>query len=84
MITTIRRPVTKRCPYRDETDYGELVITFEGAAPELHELGTLVDNLAAQPISHESFTGQLRAMLPPGASVATTWRTGPWSVEVSC
>jgi hypothetical protein len=81
MITVIRRPVIKRCPFKDETDAGELVITFPGAAPELHDLGTLVDNLAAQPISHENFTAQLSAMLPPGASLVTTWHTGPWTVE---
>lgn len=83
MNTTIRRPVIKRCPFKDETDAGELVITFAGAAPELHDLGKLVDSLAAQEISHENFTSQLSAMLPPGASVVTTWHTGPWDVEVT-
>jgi hypothetical protein len=82
MITTIRRHVQKRCPFKDEMDSGELVIVFDGTAPELHQLAKEVDSLASNPISHENFTGQLAAILPPGTSVTTTWNTGPWSVEV--
>ena len=43
MKTTIRRPVIKQCPYRLETDAGELVIVFDGAAPELPVAGRRVD-----------------------------------------
>jgi hypothetical protein len=82
VITIIRRPVIKRCPFKDETDAGELVITFDGAAPELHDLAAQVDKLAAEPVSHEDFTSAVAALVP-GAHVATTWSTGPWSVEVT-
>lgn len=81
MITTIRRPVIKRCPFVGETDAGELVITFPGEAPELHNLAGQVDALCAEPISHEEFTASVAAMVPD-AHVVTTWSTGPWSVEV--
>lgn len=81
MITVIRRPVIKRCPFVDETDAGELVITFPGEALELHNLAAEVDKLSAEPVSHEEFTASVAAMVP-GAHVVTTWNTGPWSVEV--
>ena len=82
MTTTIRRPVIKRCPFKDETDAGELVITFPGDAPELHNLAVQVDELAAKPVTHEDFTAAVAEMVPE-ARVVTTWHTGPWSVEVS-
>lgn len=80
--TIIRRPVIKRCPFKDEIDAGELVITIPGEAPELHALAEQVDALAAEPVSHEEFTTRVSALLAPGAEVMTTWHTGPWSVEV--
>lgn len=83
MITVIRRPVIKRCPFRDETDAGELVITFTGPAPELHELAAQVDLLAAGPVSHEDFTARVAELLPEGSLAVTTWHTGPWTVEVT-
>ena len=84
MITTIRRQVTKQCPFKDETDTGELAITIPGEAPELHDLAAAVDRLAAGgPISHEDFTAMVADMLPPGSQVVTRWRTGPWDVEVA-
>lgn len=83
MITVIRRPVVKRCPFKDEVDAGELVITLAGRAPELHELGERIDRLAAHPVSHEDFTREVCALLPEGARVVTTWHTGPWAVEVT-
>ena len=79
--TTIRRPVIKQCPFKDETDAGELVITFAGDAPELHGLAAKVDALNAEPVSHEDFTAAVAALVPD-ARVVTTWNTGPWSVEV--
>lgn len=83
MITTIRRPVIKRCPYKDETDAGELVITIPGEAPELHALGEAIDKIAAEPVSHEEFTLAVAGLLPDGCTVTTMWHTGPWSVEVT-
>jgi hypothetical protein len=82
MITTLTRQVVKRCPYKDETDAGELVIVIDGDVPELHELGRQVDELSAGRITHEDFTSDVAALLP-GAQVTTRWKTGPWSVEVS-
>lgn len=81
-VTILRRPVIKRCPYKNETDAGDLIITIPGPAPELHELGDCVDALAAQAISHEDFTSGVTALLPDGSQVTTHWNTGPWSVEV--
>lgn len=82
MITVISRTVVKRCPFRDETDIGELVITLDGPAPELHELAGHMDRLTSTPVSHEDFTTAVTRLLPPGAEVVTRWRTGPWQVEV--
>jgi hypothetical protein len=82
MITILRRPVVKQCPFKDETDAGELVITVPGNAPELHALAAAVDAAASGRVSHEDFTRRVAALLPPGSEAVTTWRTGPWSVEV--
>jgi hypothetical protein len=83
VITTIRRPVIKRCPFKDETDAGELVITFAGEAPELHALAAEIDALCAGPVSHEAFTKAVYALIPAASLVVTTWNTGPWSVEIT-
>ena len=82
MITTLRRQVIKQCPYKDETDAGELVITIPGEAPELHDLAARVDAAAAGRVSHEEFTRKVTALCPPGSQVTTTWHTGPWRAEV--
>jgi hypothetical protein len=47
MITTITRQVVKQCPYKNETDVGELTVVIDGEAPELHDLAERVDKLAA-------------------------------------
>lgn len=83
ITTTLRRQVVKRCPYKAETDVGELVITIPGEAPELHALADAIDAAAADPVSHEAFTAEVADMLPAGSKVTTTWHTGPWSVEVT-
>lgn len=82
-MITLRRPVIKRCPFKDETDAGELVIVLPGDAPELHHLGEQIEALCAEPVTHEDFTRGVADMLGEGAQVTTTWHTGPWSVEVS-
>lgn len=82
MITTIRRQVIKRCPFRPEWDIGDLTVVIGGPAPELHELGQRIDALCADPISHEDFTAAVAGLIPD-ATVTTNWRTGPWAVEVS-
>ena len=82
-MITLRRPVIKRWPFKDEADAGELVITLLGDAPELHQLGEEIDRLCAKPVTHENFTRAVLGILPEFAQVSTTWRTGPWLVEVS-
>jgi hypothetical protein len=80
MVTvTLRSTVIKQCPYRDETDTGELVIVLDGDAPEL---AAQIDALCAEPITHEQFTERLAAILPTGARITTNWTTGPWAVQV--
>jgi hypothetical protein len=81
-MITIRRPVIKRCPFKPETDAGELIITFPGDAPELHNLAAWVDSLCADRITHEEFTRKVADFLGDGVQVVTKWHTGPWSVEV--
>lgn len=81
-MITIRRPVIKRCPFKDETDAGELAITFPEDAPELHNLAEQIDKLCAEPVTHEDFTRGVLDLLGGDAAVTTTWHTGPWSVEV--
>jgi len=83
MSVTIRRQVIKRCPFKDEMDAGELVITICGDAPELHKLGREIDGLCGSPVSHEDFTRGVLALVPEGSAVTTRWHTGPWFVEVS-
>jgi hypothetical protein len=83
LTTTLRRQVIKECPYKDETDVGELTIVIPGEAPELHNLADAVNTLSRGPVSHEDFTLGVADMLPPGSKVTTTWRTGPWDVEVT-
>lgn len=82
MTVIVRRQVFKRCPYVPEDDFGELVITFPGDAPELHELGERISQLMGVADTHEAFTRRV-AELVPGAEVMTRWHTGPWDVEVT-
>jgi len=82
---TMRRPVIKRCPFKEELDAGDLTIIILGPAPELHELDQGIEVICATPVSHEDFTSRVLALLPvPGkAQVTTTWHTGTWNVEVN-
>lgn len=83
MMTTVTRQITKTCPYKNEADEGQLSITFYGdEAPELHDLAARIDELCVEPISHERFTQKVISLVP-GAEVSTSWKTGPWLVEVS-
>jgi hypothetical protein len=81
MIVILRRPVIKQCPFKDELDAGELIITIPYAAPELHQFAAQIDAVTARPVSHEDFTTAVARLLPD-AQIVTTWHTGPWSVEV--
>jgi hypothetical protein len=83
VITTVTRPIIKQCPFRNETDAGTLTITFPGEAPELHNLAARIDEICAEPVTHEEFTLAIADLLPDGTHIRTTWNTGPWSVEVT-
>jgi len=83
MITTSRRPVIKQCPYKAETDFGELVITTAGRPPRLPALDAAIAAITARPVSHEDFTADVAALLPAGARAASTWHTAGWAVEVT-
>ena len=82
-MITMRRPLLKHCPYREETDAGELTVVLPADAPELHDLGRQIDALCGQPVTHEDFTRAVLGLLPEGATVTTRWHTGPWDVEVT-
>jgi hypothetical protein len=86
MVTTLRRPVIKQCPHRDETDAGTLTVVIDGPAPELHEFAAGIDALCGKPVSHEDFTIGVCDLLDAAgiynAAVTTTWHTGPWDVQV--
>lgn len=82
MIVSLDWGVHKRCPFKDEDDWGQLHIAIPGVAPELHKLAEDVAALTVNPISHEDFTREVRALLPEGSWVVTNWETGPWRVEV--
>lgn len=81
---TLRWAITKRCPFRDEIDAGQMVITVGENAPELHNLAGEVSRLTAEPVSHEDFTRAVAMLLPAGSEVVTTWNTGPFDVTVTC
>ena len=82
-MITLRMTVIKQCPFRDETDTGELIITLPGDAPELHNLAEQVGKLCAEPVTHEDFTRSVRDLLNGEATIVTRWHTGPWDVEVT-
>jgi len=81
-MITASRPMTKQCPFVSETDRGTLTIACPDDAPELHELGRQTDKIAAAPITHEEFTRQAAALLPPGSVAEWETQTGVWSVKV--
>ena len=83
-MIVVSMPVTKRCPFRDETDIGHLTVTAPGDSPELHSLAEQIRELATrEPVSHEDYTRAVAWLLPAGTKVVTTWQTGPWDVEVT-
>ncbi len=78
----IKMDVTKPCPYIDkEMDIGTVEIEFDGVAPELHQLGAWILDIAQTPMTHEDFTVAVANHV--NAKVTTTWRTGKWEVECS-
>lgn len=83
---TLTAPVRHRCPFRDEHDEGTLEVSYEqrGEVVELHALRRFLEELAAEAITHEAFTGRVAGFpLPPGATVTTRWRTAGIDVTVT-
>lgn len=81
-MITIRMPVIKPCPFRDEIDAGLLEFTLPGEAPELHDLARKICVICAEPSTHEAFTLAVLDLLGGEGLVVTRWHTGPFEVEV--
>lgn len=80
MKTTVTATVRKTCPFREEKDTGTVTFVFDGTAPELHHLASV---LAAYPlirISHEDFTQRMAD--ETGAKVTSYWETAGLRVTV--
>lgn len=85
-MIALRKPVAKRCPYRDELDIGDVDITLDAEdAPELHALAEAIDEVGRDPVglTHEEFTRRVVALIDGPATVTTTWKTGGWVVVIS-
>lgn len=80
--TVVTGTVFKQCPFKDELDTGEVELTFEGDAPELHALAKLLASYRQVKMSHEDFT---REMLAKTTAVAaqSTWTTAGLRVVVT-
>lgn len=79
--TTVTGAVFKQCPFKNELDSGEVELTFDGDAPELHGLAELLASYRQVKMSHEDFT---REMLVKTAAVSarSTWTTAGLRVVV--
>lgn len=87
MRVTLKAPVTKRCPYRDERDDGTVTATFEvesGDIPDLHDLASVLHSYAVVRLSHEAFTADVLDRWSPHGCVAvtSTWHTAGMEVTV--
>jgi len=80
-------PLTHRCPFVDETDYGTVTIawTVTDKTPELHDLAEYLAYYSSQEVSHEDITHQItQHLIQSGidAQVTTTWQTAGISITV--
>lgn len=82
-------PLTHVCPFRDETDHGQIEVawTTDGCTLELHALRAWLAGFATDRITHEDITGDIQDHLAalPGiidVRVVTTWDTAGATVEV--
>lgn len=85
---TITGRLVHECPFKDESDQGEVTITWlpDGHTLELHALREWLDGFARVKVSHEALTAAIEAELDdlPGitdVSVATTWQTAGFRVH---
>lgn len=74
--------VVKRCPFKDEIDFGNVILTFKETAPELHYVADLIATYRDRQLSHEDFTNEMLAVLNP-ETVVSTWTTAGFSVTVT-
>lgn len=83
MIVTITAPVTHRCPFRDERDYGEVEITYDTAtaldAVEWHALRSFLDSFSGVPVTNEGFHQAIEDEYP-FADVVSSWRVANMAV----
>lgn len=88
ITVTATGPVVHLCPHVDETDEGEVVITWvtAGSTIELHSLAAHLRTYASQRISHEDLARRLvdDLTLPgiEGVYVAARFTTAGLGVEV--
>ncbi len=80
MRTTVRGTIMHQCAHRSEEDRGTVEFVFDGPAPELHALASLVAGFENVKTTHEELTARLA--VETGAAVTTRWRTAGFEVEV--
>lgn len=75
VYASITSAVIKRCPVRDEMDYGTVTISrrANGESFELHSLAEYLRGFGTRRISHEDFTAVVAREL--SAHVSSTWQT---------
>ncbi len=89
VTVSVRSPLVHLCPYVDETDHGEIVVSWrvEERTLELHSLRAYFGAFSGIPVSHEALTnliwtelGSLSGLHVIG--VETVWTTA--GMEVVC
>lgn len=87
----VTAPVTKRCPFVEEVDEGEVTIRWRGyRGIELHSLAAYLASFADEPLSHEDFAAKVTAAVAAAVQregnvdVTGRWTTAGMAVSVSC
>lgn len=90
VVVQVVAPVTKRCPFADERDHGEVTISWSnpGLTLELHALRAWLAEFRDEHMSHEDFTQQvwerISDELPLAeVTVSSTWTTADMAVTVT-
>jgi NADPH-dependent 7-cyano-7-deazaguanine reductase QueF len=78
----VTAPIVHLCPFRDETDYGTVTLTYnpDDGEIEFHDLRTHLDEFAARRITHERLTAELHNYYPH-ADITTEWSTAGMGIE---
>jgi NADPH-dependent 7-cyano-7-deazaguanine reductase QueF len=87
LSVTVEATVTKRCPFKDETDAGTVTVVWnsEGKTLELHSLREYLDGFGDVALSHEEFTDAVGAHLSSligDVQVWSEWETAGMKVRV--